>query len=193
MDDPSKKTPAELIKLVDDLINDIEWGDSAFFNSTRKKLEDFSTQLKEKYDIAGAKTTPTATIANRIAQRSGMVEVYISLYSVAGNDVKAWQPIINSLDGQSVNRPMYKEEKDIIESIKSKQNKINDGYVAIFIRETDIIKKLDEIPLDRMNHELLAVRQGAIDPDNISRFVHVSGQYRYENKTLVREGAAEFL
>ena len=70
-----------------------------------------------------------------------------------------------------------------------KLHKRNEAYIAISIKTADIIAApAEKIARDRLGHELLALRSGAINLDNIDRFMHVSGQYAFNASKLVHTG-----
>jgi intracellular multiplication protein IcmQ len=73
--------------------------------------------------------------------------------------------------------------------IKSKQNRFNEAYVAIYVNQTDILTvDSDKIPLDKFGKPLLSLKNRSLCLDNITRFVHLSGVYHYRKGRLVKEG-----
>lgn len=136
-----KEHYVELIRIFDKMIAEGNWEGGLFFQVAGNKLKDFRDQLKKKINIDTGNSEPTpAEMANYIKQRSGLIEVYIALYSAEGNNLRKWEVVLSNLTRQLVNRPIYKREKDIQDIIKTKENPINDAYAIAYVSETDIIK-----------------------------------------------------
>ena len=51
----------------------------------------------------------------------------------------------------------------------------------------------EKIPHDRWDNPLLLLNDNAVKIHNVTRFIHVSGNYEVENGKLVRQSSAEFL
>lgn len=61
------------------------------------------------------------------------------------------------------------------------------AYVAIYISQSDILHlSADKAPVDKLGKPLLTLKDKSISLENISRFVHVSGVYRYSNGRLIK-------
>ncbi len=79
--------------------------------------------------------------------------------------------------------------------IRSKVHKINEAYIAVYVSKTDIIPPVekDQIAHDRLGHELLKIKEGAIKPENITRFMHATGQYVFKDNQLIKQGELEYM
>lgn len=184
-----KEHYVELIRIFDKMIAEGNWEGGLFFQVAGNKLKDFRDQLKKKINIDTGNSEPTpAEMANYIKQRSGLIEVYIALYSAEGNNLRKWEVVLSNLTRQLVNRPIYKREKDIQDIIKTKENPINDAYAIAYVSETDIIKfsAHDKPVLDRFGHELVSLKEGALKVENITKFVHLAGEYSYNKGNLTK-------
>lgn len=127
-------------------------------------------------------------MANQLALRSGQQEVYVSLYSSDGTNLQSWERIIANLPRQMISRPIYSDEEQVRALIKSKENKVNEGYVAIYINKTDIIPlSQDKTLYDRLGSPLLTLKDRSLNTENITRFIHTSGQYTYYKGRLTKE------
>lgn len=175
----------ELIKILDQMIEEGKWEGSLFLQATGKKLremrEDFATQLHVKDEATDVQqTTTTSTIP-----KEDSAEVYMALYAANGKDIQRWEQVLNSLSRHSTSRPIYKTEEDVKDVIRAKDLSVNDAYIAINIHKVDIIPAPDDkVPQDRYGHELLVLRHGAIRAENITRFVHNSGIYTFNKGAL---------
>lgn len=175
-------------KAFDHAINNGPWQESNFLRTMGKRLEkirdDFLLEIGQNPSSSDVAAKHAAT---QLAHRSGKKEIYIALYSSNGAQLSAWEKLIANLPRQLVSRPIYAEEKDIVDLIKSKSIPQNEAYICALIHEDDI-KSVpeDKIPRDRLDHPLITVKDRAISLDDISRFVHISGTYQYLEGHLVK-------
>jgi len=155
--------------------------------------DDFLTQLGAS---TKAQLRAESNLANRLALRSGQQEVYVSLYSADGNNLlysadgnnlQTWERIVANLPRQMISRPIYAREDDIKSLLKTKENKKNEAYVAIFINQGDILPLApDKASVDKLGTVLLALKDKTLNLDNISRFVHFTGTYHYVQGRLTK-------
>lgn len=179
------ETSIKVLKALDEAIATGPWEYNLFFKGIGKKLMDARERFVRELGLED--------LAKKEMQGAGdetdkeYVEVYVSLYQAEGANVAKWQTVVNSLAGYNLTRPVYKSEADIQEAIRSKEFKQNDAYVAVKIRKDDIMPPFTEKPpVDRYGHELLVLREGAVHQENISRFVHLSGEYDFRNNALIK-------
>ena len=86
-----------------------------------------------------------------------------------------------------ISRPIYADEEDVKAVLKTKENKQNEAYVAIYINQSDILPlPPDKASVDKLGKVLLSLKDKTLNLDNISRFVHLSGVYRYANGRLIK-------
>lgn len=182
------KKSLEILKALDEAIEKCQLDDSLYFRGIRKKLTDARERFIAELDLdahlkklADAESPPQTSL-----EESQFVEVYISLYQAEGANIRKWENILSSITALSVSRPAYKNEEDVAATIRAKAHKINDAYVAVKVHKDDLLKSSDKLLADRAGKEVLALREGVIRPQNITRFVHVSGVYKFRNGSLIK-------
>ncbi|AWN75385.1 TPA: Dot/Icm secretion system protein IcmQ [Legionella anisa] len=178
-----------ILKALDYAIQNGPWDKSNFLRSIGNRLigirDNFVKRISARSD---AQIRADAHLANRLALRSGQQEVFVSLYSSDGSNLQSWERIIINLPRQMISRPIYANEEQVQALIKSKENKLNEGYVAIYINQTDIINlSADKTLSDKLGSPLLTLKDRALNVENITRFVHLSGVYKYSRGRLIKE------
>lgn len=185
-----EKTQAHinLIRELDKLIAEGQWEGSLYYQSIGKKLRDFSDELKNEYHIDESTPSTPQEMMNAVKQKSGLVEIYVSVYCAEGRNLKKWEMILANLPKQVVSRPVYKREKDLKDAINTKENPINDAYVIAYVTEMDILKPSfrDKQLLDRFGHELLRLKDNTLKEENITKFIHLTGEYAYRKGILAK-------
>jgi intracellular multiplication protein IcmQ len=187
-DELSEQQTEAILKALDEAIKGGPWEDSNFLRVVGKNLreirEGFANQLNAE-DHEKAKQA--AHLANRVALRSGQQEIFISLYSFDGTNLQSWERILINLPKQMVSRPIYANEEDIRNLIKTKENKNNEGYVSIYVNQNDILPSTPEKSLtDKLGRPLLSLKDKALNLDNINHFVHATGIYQFTQGRLVK-------
>lgn len=179
---------AELLKALNKALEEGPWDKSNFLRIIGKNLlairDDYLARL-------GASTEQQlraeAQRANTMALRSSQQEIYVSLYTSEGTNIQNWERIIANLPKQTISRPIYASEEHLRESLKVKENKNNEAYVAIFINKDDVLEMSPDKTLkDRLGTPLLSLKDRSLNLDNLSRFVHVSGIYHYVKGHLIK-------
>lgn len=179
----------EVLKALSDAVEKGPWDKSLLLQGIGKKLrealEGFVTDLGlGDFSIESA----SAEMGSSSLQHAESTEVYVSLYQAQGANIQRWVTILTAITQLSVTRPTYKNETDVKASIRAKDFQVNDAYVAVKIRKDDILQPIEgKIPVDRFGRELLVLKENVIRPENISRFVHVSGEYRLIKGMLVKQ------
>lgn len=182
-----EKLRVELLKTLDAAINEGQWEGSLFFQAAGKKLRDLRDSIKKELNVDIENQPITKAVVEQAKQFSGLIDVYVSLYSAEGNNINKWEIILSNISRQAISRPIYKKEKDIREMISAKENSTTDAYIIAYVSENTITKSLTGKPLlDRYGHELLVLKENAIRTENIAKFIHKSGEYGYEKGRLVR-------
>lgn len=177
-----------LLQALSEAIDNGPWDKTSFLKVIGKNLneirDNFLTQLGSSNT---AKLKTDSNLANRVALRSGQQEVYVSLYSSDGGNLQSWEKIIANLPRQMVSRPIYADEDDVKAAIKSKENKQNEAYVAIYINQTDILQiHPDKVSVDKLGKKLLTLKDKTLNLDNIARFIHHGIVYKYSKNRLVK-------
>lgn len=194
-DELTEQQAQAILKALDETIATGPWEESNFLRVIGKNLreirDNFAKQLGD--DVRGQEKSKTeSNLANRIALRAGQQEVFIALYSTEGHNIQAWERILANLPRQMISRPIYADEKDVQYSIKAKENKVNEAYVAIYIDQNDLLTvPADKVPMDKHGRPLLSLKDRSIHLENIIRFVHLSGVYRYSKGRLVKNSHAD--
>lgn len=177
-----------ILKALNDAIEKGPWEKSNFLKVIGKNLTEIRDGFLNQLGASShAQLKAESHLANRIALRSGQQEIYVSLYSADGVNIQSWEKIVFNLPRQMISRPIYADEADIKALLKTKENKQNEAYVAIYINQFDILPlSADKAPVDKLGKTLLSLKDKTLNLDNISRFVHASGVYRYERGRLVK-------
>lgn len=178
--DPDDEKAQKILKELDETLAKDVWSKSSFLKAIntelvkiRSALVDFM-QNKEKYKAENLR------VAEVPLQKNHHQPVFISVYSSEGMHLQSWERIIANLPRQMVSRPIYLHEEDAQNWIKFKENKINEGYICIFIKQDDLLEIAeDRQPKDKFGKPLLVLKDRSIHLDNIQKFVHQSGNYRY--------------
>jgi intracellular multiplication protein IcmQ len=193
--DEETKQHLEILKALNDAVNNGPWEHSAFFKAIGEKLTEIRDRFKEDLALGIVEETGLpASLANRIAQRQGLIEIFVVLYNADGSNMYKWEATINSIRSQSINRPIYRDENLAKAALRGAINKQNEAYIAAFINEENIMPlPKEKRPHDRWDNELIVLNEAAIQPQNITRFIHVSGTYEIQFGKLVRQGTADFL
>lgn len=195
-DELTEQQTQAILKALDEAIETGPWEESNFLRVIGKNLRsirnDFANRIGSDVKEQQEKLKTESHLANRVALRTGQQEVFIGLYSTEGNNLQAWERILANLPRQMISRPIYPNEEDVKYLIKSKENKINEAYVAVYINQNDILEMPpDKIPKDRFGKPLLSLKDRSLSLDNINRFVHLSGVYRYIKGRLVKNSQME--
>ena len=180
-DQLTKEQTDGILKALEDAIELGPWEASNFLRVIGKNLREIRDGFVNQLHAAGQeKSKNMPHLANRIALRSGQQEIFISLYSSDGENLQSWERILGSLPTQMISRPIYVNEEDVKALIRTKEHKINEAYVSIYISQNDILTlPPDKIPLDRLGKPLLTLKAKSIRLENINRFVHKTGTYHY--------------
>ncbi|STX50627.1 IcmQ protein [Legionella busanensis] len=181
----NEKQIKAILKILADASNRGPWEASNFLKVIGKTFQDFHDQLAAQLEKINKATAGSNTLFGR-AVNPNQQEVFISLYTMDGSNIQAWERIILNLPKQMISRPIYANEEDVKSLIKSKENKLNEGYIAIFVDKNSILTlPPDKMPRDRFGKQLLTLRDRSLDLNNIHYFVHLSGTYRYQRGRLL--------
>lgn len=184
----TKQQTDAILQALDKAITTGPWEESNFLRVIGKNLQEirnnFANLLSGNQDVNQSDTTVQD---NRAAQRASQQEVFIALYASDGNNLQSWERILANLPRQLISRPVYTEELNVQNLIKSKENKVNEAYVAVYISQSDILTlPSDKIPCDKFGKPLLTLKDRSLNLDNISRFIHLSGTYNYQKGRLIK-------
>lgn len=181
--DISEQQIKEILQVLDDLIENGPWDSSNFLRVIAKNIEGIRQKLIDQ--TLGKSYEVESHLANRMAVRSGQQEIYILLYSSEGGHLPNWERIIATLPRHTASRPIYAEEKDVLAAMRATDKPLNQAYVAVYIQQSDILElEEDKIPLDKLGKQLISLKDKSIKLNSITRFVHKSGTYQFENLKL---------
>lgn len=178
-----------VLKALDNAIALGPWEESNFLKVIGKNLREIREEVLSKIDPdVQERANANLHQAKQLALRKDQIKVYILLYSADGANMRSWEWILTNLPRQMISRPIYAEEDDARAIIKTKENKINEAYVAVYIEQNDILPiSVDRLPVDKLGKHMLVLKDGTLNLDNVDYFVHQSGTYRYARGRLVKE------
>ncbi|KTC83930.1 Dot/Icm secretion system protein IcmQ [Legionella cincinnatiensis] len=178
-----------ILDALDEAIKNGPWDKSNFLRAIGKNLNEIRDDFAKKANARSREQVKTDIyLASRLALRSNQQEIFISLYSADGSNLQSWERIIVNLPRQMISRPIYAEEEQVKALLKTKENKQNEAYVAIYINSTDIIPlHPDKAIIDKLGNTLLTLKDKTLHLENISRFVHISGVYQFTRGRLIKE------
>jgi intracellular multiplication protein IcmQ len=181
----------DVLKALDQAIEGGPWDKSLLLKAIGKKLQDAREKFIEDLDLQEAikqASAPQAGLNQQAILGEDFVEVYVSLYQAQGANIPKWAAILVSLTQLSITRPIYKNEEDMQASIRAKAFQANDAYVVVKIRKDDVLPAPGgKVPVDRFGRELMVLKENVIRPENITRFVHLTGEYRFVNGELIKK------
>ena len=192
-DDITEEQSNAILHALDEALKKGPWDDSNFLRVIGKNLQ----QIRDDFakEVAAGKEEriqEQSSLTNRVSEDPNQQEVYVSLYTTGGSVLQTWERVIANLPRQIISRPVYANEEDLQRVIKSKENPVNEAFVAIYINQSDILSvAADKIPLDRFGKPLMMLKDKAINLLNISRFVHSSGVYTLQKGRLVKKLSTE--
>lgn len=188
LSDEEVQKSLEVLKALDKAIGEGPWDKSLLLKAIGKKLQDAREHFIQDLDLQAiidqvAVSQDTAPQALHV----DFTEVYVSLYQAQGTTIPKWAAILTSLTQLSITRPIYKNEEDIRASIRAKAFQANDAYVVVKIRKSDVLPAPEgKTPVDRFGRELMVLKENVIRPENITRFVHLTGEYHFINGALIK-------
>lgn len=180
-----------ILKALDETIATGPWDESNFLRAIGKNLREIRENFINQLSIV-SKTIQKADSTQTRQLQSDQQEVFISLYSSEGNTIAAWERMLANLPRYMITRAIYATEEAVKHLIKSKDNKMNEAYVAVYINQTDILSiPADKVQVDKLGKPLMNLKDRSLNLDNINRFVHVSGEYHYVKGRLIKNSAED--
>jgi intracellular multiplication protein IcmQ len=192
MDEKIKKTAKDLLSALDNALASGSWDETNFVLIIGRKLKEMREKLDQKVKEAEDNSDLSHDFLSRqLAMQNSLKEVYVGLYSLEGVKLQSWERIVLNLKRQMVSRPVYATEEEIVAIIKTKEKKINEAYISIFVKEEDILLiSAEKVPVDKLGQKMLVLKDNAIVLENIDFFVHMSGSYRYSRGRLLKTSPA---
>lgn len=183
----SEEQAQAALKALEEAIAKGPWDASNFLRVIGKNLADLRDEFVAT--IAANKTfvakeSPLAASPTLIA---GQKEIFIALYCAEGNSLSGWEKILSNLPQHMISRAIYVNELEVEQLIRSRPNKINEAYISAYIKETDIlVLPKEKVPKDKFGKELIVLKDKVLQIENMHRFVHLSGRYRYTKGRLIK-------
>ncbi len=177
----------KLVSAIDRTLEQGQWEGGLFFKNIRKRLEslrDFVQQ--ELVDTQALHLFANSYSARLEAEKRklGYDVVYIAIYQANGEFLEKWVNPIKALTERSVSRPVYQSEAHVAELIRAKRSR-NDGYVAVWVKPTDILNRQNFSAKDRLGHPVLALKDGSVRPENIIEFVYDNRRFNLKESQLI--------
>ena len=188
--DLSEEQVSAIKKALENAIEKGPWGESNFLKVIGKNLEDIRDVFLMDVGHLQSSANKESHLARRVALRNNQREIYISLYTSEGSLLASWERILVNLPKHVTSRPIYAKEEDVQSLIRSRDNPVNEAYVAVHIEQSSIL----ELPPEKMSKDrhgipILALKDKTIHMDNIARFVHRSGVYRFIKGRLMKQSS----
>ncbi len=186
VNEPSQEKNTAILAAMDQLMAGAAWNESTFFRVMGNQLRGLRTRFAEQtQDLSNNSTKVAADLLSRIAMRRGQREIFISLYCSDGTLLPSWEKLILNLSQQTTSRPIYASEADVQAMIATKENKVNEAYVSIYVDQNCILPSSQDNPsVDKLGHSLLILKNNAVTLKNIHFFVHGLQRYEYAQGKL---------
>ncbi len=180
-----KKASTELVTILDELLDSNDWDTSLLLRTTKKHLVALREEAKQIADKLNDNVDAKLDQQVKTALKPDYIKIYISIYQAEGANLQAWQKMLKALANYSITRPVYENEERVREVIRAKPDMQRHAYAVVAIPQNSIIH-LEKPSLDQFSHELLALKEGAVQLQNIIEFVHANAKrYVFRNDTLV--------
>lgn len=100
------------------------------------------------------------------------VIIYVYLFNAHGLDLRSWMKMLTPkiFYEHSVNRPVYLDKSFVEAFIRSKQNKLQHGYLTVGVSDKDIIQR--ESGKDSLGHQLAKIKEGTLSFTRLVSFTH---------------------
>lgn len=187
----SKTQTEKILKALDDAIETGPWDKSNFLRLIGKGLDKIRNEFSERVSAAQETEVDAFTkLHNKMAaahENAQQQEIFIALYCSQGTQLRLWERILANLPRQVVSRPVYEKEEDALHKIKASTNRNNEAYVGVYISPQKILPQQPGKELqDRFGRPLLYLLDNAVQIEHMTRFVHISGEYFYNGRRLVK-------
>lgn len=185
----TKQQADAILKALDDAIGQASWDESNFLKVIGKGLREIRDEFAAQLGAETQKQADERThLDDERVKRGDQQKVYVALYSFDGSNIQTWERIVVNLPRQMISRPIYVNEEDVQNIIKTKENKMNEAYAIVYINQSDILQvSTDKLPLDKLGKPLLVLKDNALKLENMAGFVHQTGTYTYRHGRLIKE------
>ena len=188
MNSTYKEQATDALLILDRLIASSTWNESNFYRAMGNKLRDMRNKFASSLSTTENNEKLASHMLNRVALRNNQQEIFIGLYSTDGNNLQTWERIVTNLPGQMISRPIYAQESEVQEIIKTKDKPVNEAYVSIYVNQNSFLTvSEDKIPMDKLGQKMLILKNNSINLDNIHFFFHMLKRYQYLKGKLVQD------
>lgn len=173
-----------IIQAADQVLSADNWDDSLFLRSTLKPLKKIREQALELQKILGQ--SDNAMVPGKIDVNESSVQLYVSLYQANGHDLNQWAAQLASLSSYMVGRPIYQNESEAIQNIRSKISQLSESYVVVIVPKQKMIQDHQaKTRKDRLGNALISLLPDAMTQHKIIEFVHNEKHYHFNGKDLM--------
>ncbi len=178
----------KLVNLLDKLLDDGSWDASPLLRISAKQIQKVRDEAKSLLDSTKL-ITETEEMIDSNALPEGHAFVYVYMFLSDGDKLERWRQLILSLPGHTLSRPTYLNERDVINRIKARGSRKQEGYVKIVVKDENIIKGYaGRGEHDPYGNELITVKEGSITKEHILEFVHANSfKYKFRNDQLIQD------
>ena len=170
-----------LVKIFDELLEKGDWHSTLFLKVSGQRI----LKLREKAQALLDGALQDSAPLEEVFDTTGYILVYVSLFHMGGGSPKDWQGRLKSLSGYAVSRPIYEKEEHVQAVIRNKDSPENEAYVAVWIKEDQVLSRTGErAKKDSFGHPLLVLRSEALKNARIEFFVHQGTIYTYDGSRL---------
>jgi intracellular multiplication protein IcmQ len=171
-------------EIMNQLLGENEWEQATYLKILREELQKIYTAFNLLASQAYAQVNEEAEAQTHILNfdKTNYKLVYISVYSSEGENLDSWQRILFNLPKQFITRAIYENEYDAQDAIKLAPVFVNAAYVAIWVDKNLILSSEDYPPqFDKMGHQLINLRDRAVQLNKIEFFWNNMSKYRWVN------------
>lgn len=187
----TKEQMIGILQALDEALEDGPWSASTFLGLIGKKLQKVRDDVFENLENNSNESSDEHSRQNQrtnTERYANMKKIFVALYAFDGSNLASWERILQHLPEQVISRAVYENEEDVVASIRSKSNRVNEAYVAIYIDPQSILTQQPEkIPADKLGKPLLVLKDKAINLENVDVFAHQSGLYRFVSGRLIKK------
>lgn len=185
----SKEDRIDLLKAIIQTIDHVmiagDWNSSLFLRNTVKRLVEIKVEAHSELEKMEMDDSKKAIVSKALEEDE--VEVYISLFQSDGYNMNKWAVQLRSLDRYIIGRPIYKNEEDVQKRIRLRSSTINEAYVTVVIKKSDIQMDSDKSSLkDQFDLPLLSLKEAAVRNGRIVAFMLHDIRYSYVEGQLIK-------
>lgn len=176
-----------LLTSIDKAIQEGRWDSGLFYKNVLKRLLKMREYVIDQLPDENETAVDVSSQDIMLQHKEGYELVYVAIYQAEGNKLDRWLSVIRTLNERCMSRPVYPDEAQVQETMRSKRSR-NHAYVVVWIKKTDIISSPNgNIFKDQLGHELVTLKDNSLKLNNIIEFVHDGRRYLFkEDRLLLR-------